>query len=99
MNSYNEKRKELIQKSNQDHFSNGIKLSKRAYETEKKLKKLREKMLDQDPVCALGDFYTKLPFLVDSELYDCLNQMPKPAVHHIHLTAAVKIEFMIKKIL
>jgi len=99
MNAYNTKRDELIKLSNQDHFSNTVNLTKRAFEAEKKLKKLRKQMLEMDPTCAIGDYYSKLPFLLKSDLYDCLNVMPKPAVHHIHLTAAVKVDFLVSKIL
>lgn len=45
-----------------------------------------------------GDYYEKLPTLVKSDLFDCLNIMPKPAIHHIHLTAACPIEFIVKKL-
>jgi hypothetical protein len=56
-------------------------------------------MFEQDPVCHIGDYYQKLPFLLNSPLYECLDFMPKPAVHHIHLTAAVKIDYLVHKIL
>ena len=56
-------------------------------------------MLESDNVCMTGDFYSKLDFLKKSPLYDCLNVMPKPVVHHIHLTAACPIDYIIEKIL
>jgi hypothetical protein len=56
-------------------------------------------MFEEDPVCHIGDFYKKLPFLLNSPLYECLDMMPKPAVHHIHLTAAVSVDFLVNKIL
>lgn len=97
--AYNASRDALIKQSNASHFSNHITLTKRAFEAEKRLKKLRAAMFEEDPTCAIGDFYSKLPFLLRSPLYECLNLMPKPAVHHIHLTAAVDINFIVKKIL
>jgi hypothetical protein len=36
--------------------------------------------------------------LLGSEVYDCLNKMPKPVVHHIHLTAACPIEFLVEQL-
>ena len=56
-------------------------------------------MLKEDPTIAFGDWYSKVNFLKESGLYECLDVMPKPAVHHIHLTAGVEIDFVVNKIL
>ena len=56
-------------------------------------------MLETDNVCMTGDFYSKLDFMMKSPLYDVLDQMPKPVVHHIHLTAACSVDYMVNKIL
>ena len=55
-------------------------------------------MLSDDPVINTGPYYEKLPKLLKSDLYDCLNIMPKPAIHHIHLTAACPLDFLVSKL-
>jgi hypothetical protein len=55
-------------------------------------------MLIEDDVLITGDYYTKLPKLLASSLYDCFDMMPKTVIHHIHLTAACPISFLIKKL-
>ena len=59
---------------------------------------LREKLLEEDDTIATGFYYEKLDKLLGSNLYECLNVMPKPAVHHIHLTAACPISFLVEKL-
>lgn len=94
---WNAQRAELIKKADQDHFSNDITLEDRELKVEKKLIKLREELLEEDDTIATGFYYEKLGKLLGSKLYDCLNVMPKPAVHHIHLTAAAPISFLVSK--
>lgn len=55
-------------------------------------------MRDEDDCIVTGSFYEKLPKLLNSKLYDCLNVMPKTVVHHIHLTAAANIHFLVDKL-
>jgi len=98
MEQWNKERDELVQLSNKDLFSNKVKLSDKAIAAEKKLFKLREEMLTEDPTCATGFYYDKLDALKSSKLYDCLNHMPKTVVHHIHLTAAAPIAFLVEKL-
>ena len=98
MDQWNKERDELVQLSNKDLFSNKVKLSDKAIAAEKKLFKLREEMLTADPTCATGFYYDKLEGLKSSKLYDCLNHMPKTVVHHIHLTAAAPISFLVEKL-
>ena len=98
MDQWNKERDELVQLSNKDLFSNKVKLSDKEIAAEKKLFKLREEMLTEDPSCATGFYYDKLDALKSSKLYDCLNHMPKTAVHHIHLTAAAPISFLVEKL-
>ena len=45
-----------------------------------------------------GPYYEKLQKLKDSSVFDCLYNMPKPGLHHIHLTAACPIEFLVDKL-
>ena len=94
---WNAQRAELIKKADQDHFSNDITLVDRELKVEKKLIKLREELLEEDDTIATGFYYEKLGKLLGSKLYDCLNVTPKPAVHHIHLTAAAPISFLVSK--
>jgi len=98
MRVWAEKKELLVKFSNQLHFSNDIILQKKAITAEKKLFKLREKMFMADDTIATGFYYDKLKSLQDSPLYECLNLMPKPAVHHIHLTAACNIDFLVQKL-
>lgn len=56
-------------------------------------------MLEKDPTIATGFYYDKLEALKASPIYDCLNFMPKPAIHHIHLTAAADLKFIVGKLL
>lgn len=99
MSVFNRDREELIAKASRDHFSNNITLSKKELAAEAKLSKLRLKMLEKRPMCALGNFYDNREFLLGSDLYKLLNLLPKPGVHHIHLTAACDVKFIVNTIL
>jgi len=98
MEKWTKDRDELFLLSNKDLFSNSVKLSDKAIAAEKKLHKLRDEMLAADPSVATGFYYDKLEALKSSKLYDCLNKMPKTVVHHIHLTAAAPISFLVEKL-
>lgn len=52
--------------------------------------------MSHDPGVFLGDFYLKCEVIKNSRLYQALSQMPKPAVHHLHLTAACPLDFLVK---
>lgn len=43
-----------------------------------------------------GNFYDKCEIVKNSKIYEALNMMPKPAVHHFHLTAGATLDFLIK---
>lgn len=60
---------------------------------------MRQTLLAADPTIPFGDWYSKLSLLKSSELLECLDVMPKPAVHHVHLTASVEIDFIVEKLL
>jgi hypothetical protein len=62
---------------------------------EKKLMQLREQLFTSDPSIITGFYYDKHEALKNSKLYDALNMMPKPAVHHCHLTAAAPLDYLI----
>ena len=98
MQKWTEERDELVELSNQDLFSKDINLSEKELAAEKKLAKLREDLLLEDDTIVTGSYYDKLPKLLSSEVYECLNIMPKPVVHHIHLTAACPISFLVDKL-
>ena len=53
-------------------------------------------MIEKDHSLLIGEFYDKLDSLLKSPLYDCLLMMPKPAVHHAHLTACASLDFLLK---
>lgn len=58
--------------------------------------KLRAKMLEDDPYLMQRPFHEKRDILVNSQLYECLKMMPKPAIHHSHVTAACSVKFLLK---
>jgi len=98
MGLYHQRKQHMVKLGNKDHFSNDVILLKKAIVAEKKLFKLREKMLEEDPVIMTGAYWQKLPKLLESDLYKCLNVMPKTVVHHVHLTAAAHIDFLVDKL-
>jgi hypothetical protein len=53
-------------------------------------------MLEEDPVIVTAPHYDKLKKLLDSDLHEALKLMPKPAVHHAHISGCVDIELLIK---
>lgn len=93
---WNEKRAELIEEASKDHFSNDISLDSREMKANKKLSTLRTKLLEEDDTIATGFYYEKLDKLLKCDLHNCLKIMPKPAIHHIHLTAACPIYFLVE---
>lgn len=55
-------------------------------------------MKDEDDCIITGNYYEKLPKLTSSKLYDAFHHMPKTVIHHIHLTAACDIKFLVNKL-
>ena len=53
-------------------------------------------MFEEDPSIITGFYYDKLHYLKKSKLYEALLAMPKPAVHHVHLTAAAPLDYLIR---
>ena len=98
IDEWNEQRDALIKRAGAEHFSNDVTLDQRELKVEQKLANLRRKLIEEDDTIATGFYFDKLPKLLGSELYDCLKVMPKPAVHHIHLTAACPISFLVEKL-
>lgn len=91
-------RDDMVARSTAEHFSNDIVMSKKDMEAQSKLLALRTDLLQKDPAINTGNYYEKLPSLLNSALYECLNAMPKPAVHHVQLSAACPLEFLIGKL-
>lgn len=76
-------------------FSANILLSDIGIVVNRKLEKLRAKMLLEDPVIHTGRYYEKLPKLLASDLFKCFRFMPKMAIHHTHLTACTDLSFLV----
>lgn len=71
-------------------------MSKAEIDAERKLFSLRDELLQKEPSIITGFYYDNLEKLKASKIYDALNWMPKPAIHHLHLTAGSPIDFLIK---
>ena len=91
-----EERLEMIKKNRSEHFSADIELKKIEINVERKLMMLRNELFEEDPTIVTGFYYDKHKKLQNSKLYDALKKMPKPAVHHCHLTAAAPLDYLIK---
>ena len=52
-------------------------------------------MISKDHSLVIGPFYDKLQTLVNSPLYECFKIMPKPALHHVHLTACASLDYLV----
>lgn len=77
-----------------DHAAK-IKLSYKGAIVDNKIDKLRDQMIAADHSLVIGEYYDKLESLVNSPLYDVLKVMPKPAVHHAHLTACASLDYLV----
>ena len=96
MEEYMKKRAEMIAEVTPNEFDKDIILNKTEQVVALKLEKLKTEILHEDPECITGEFYDKKEFLLKSKVYEALHEMPKPAVHHLHLTAATPIRYLIK---
>lgn len=90
------KRLRLIQETRKDHFSTGITLTKLEIQAENKLFKIRDELFKEDPSIVTGFYYDKNKKLKNSKVFEALKMMPKPAIHHIHTTAAAPLDYLIK---
>lgn len=96
--AFQAEREAMIKEGNSGMFSNEAQISEKAVIAEKKLIRLRNEMKDEDDCIITGNYYEKLPKLKSSKLYDIMMNMPKTVVHHIHLTAACDINFLVQKL-
>ena len=94
--AWNEKKASLLKKDRElDHAAEKISLSYKGAVVDSKLATLRRKMIADDHSLLIGEYYDKLNSLINSPLYECLKLMPKPAVHHAHLTACASLDFLL----
>lgn len=96
LEEYAQKRGQLISEIAPTEFGKNIVLSQTEKVVDFKLKKLKEELIASDPECITGDFYDKKEFLMNSKVYEALYEMPKHGIHHLHLTAAAPLKYLIK---
>ena len=90
------KKAELVNKDlKMDHAALNINLSYKGAVVDYKLSQLRKNMISEDHALVIGEYYDKLDYLLKSPLFECFKMMPKPAVHHAHLTACADLDFLL----
>ena len=89
-------RSELIRKDLVLNHSANIPQTQLYASVDRKLAALRKKMLTKDPFLMQRPHLERLETLKNCELYKCFEKMPKPGVHHTHLTGAASIDFLIE---
>ena len=99
MDAWNNEKSKMVTLANELHFSNKMHVAPREAVAEKKLIRLRDEMLRKDNTIHTGFIYDKQKALMSSDLYSCFYNMPKPVIHHIHLTASCPIDFLVEKLL
>jgi len=52
-------------------------------------------LLKEDTTIVTGNYYDKVDKLRATTVHKALDIMPKPAIHHFHLTAAAPIKFLV----
>ena len=77
------------------NFAKDCHLTDKGVIVDMKLNRLRGKMFKANPSLNIGNWYKWLPTLLESPLYDCFKHMPKPAIHHAHLTACATVDFLL----
>ena len=76
-------------------FSSGVILTRKGQVAASKLERLRDKMFEQNKSLGIGNYYKWRETLLKSPLFDCLSQMPKPVVHHAHVTACATLKLLV----
>lgn len=71
-------------------------MTKAEINAERKLFQLRDEILEKEPGVINGKFPQMRDYLLTTKLYKVLDAMPKPAVHHVHLTAGCPTKFLIE---
>ena len=93
---WNQQKQELLKKDREMDHADKINLSYKGAVVDHKLSSLRKSMIAADHALVIGEYYDKLPQLLNSPLYECLRLMPKPAVHHAHLTACASMDYLLQ---
>ena len=52
-------------------------------------------MFEKHPSLGIGNYYKWRETYLKSPLFDCLLQMPKPVVHHVHITACAPLKLLL----
>ena len=53
-------------------------------------------MFQHDPELISGNYFEKYKIIKKSHLYNILDKMPKPVVHHVHSTCMAPVDLLIK---
>ena len=88
----------MIAEERKLHFSyeEYLKLTEVEKRANEKLTKLRSLLATPLHNVVLQDFYEMKPKIMEHELYELLDKMPKGALHHLHTTASPSVEEYIK---
>jgi hypothetical protein len=103
-NPIRKQKKEWIKKNDALRFSAGIELTDAEKAAEVKLNELRDEIIT--PIHAKGkkprmnptihNFFEMVDIVQSSKLFLAMQYMPKGGHHHLHLTAACHIDFLIE---
>ena len=63
---------------------------------ESKLDKLRQQMFEEDLLLVNRPYYENYKKILNSPLYSAFLELPKPGIHHTHLTACADLDFLLK---
>ena len=92
---WNDQKQDLVEMDAELDHAKDVMLSYKGLVVDKKLDALRKEMISQDHSLVIGEWYDKLETMKASKLYDALYRLPKPAVHHVHLTACASMDYLI----
>jgi len=96
MDAWKEEKAHLLERDEFFGHAFGQNLKEKEKVVEKKLDKLRQAMLDEDPVLCTSPHYAKLDKIQNSALHEAFRKMPKPAVHHTHFTGAIPASLLLE---
>lgn len=95
--SYDQERENLIKASNAEYFTVDVpELSNDELRVDKYLSDLKEEISQGDHSPLLLPFYDSKKIIEQSEIHKALYRMPKGAHLHLHVSAAIPLDFMIK---
>lgn len=94
---YDQDRENLIKASNAEYFTVDVpKLTDDELRVDKYLSDLKEEISQGDHSPLLLPFYDSKKIIEQSEIHKALYRMPKGAHLHLHVSAAIPLDFMIK---